>query len=948
MYTDHKNIGSVIMYLDYYKNNIVKIQCKDKNGQPLSFGTGFALTPYLILTIDHVLVEDNNTIYAITNDGKEYVLTIDAEVEKLRLLRSKTKIHTIGKNLKLTEKYVCHIDDCWETFGYIGENQVERYITGKGLIQSGQTQIVIQDIQRGDVKNFRGLSGSPAIVDNMIIGIVEEQIVNSKEAVAIRIVKINEVIKNNLSHDLFSNNICVENLKKGLMVKTESEINKNISNRKYIPEIFVEENNYKEMIRYFADPILFIAKSIHDILRIDLTDINLFLEKYKLPKMVLDVNIKMAQELTVDNYKETTQNLIHQLQVAIDMNESFWKAESDIAESELNSFLHEKSKISNTSIKFLLDDIKRNLEYCLYTSVVLTKNAGQGKTNFICDFTRNFLLKKGYLCLYLNAYDFNKSPSEYIDELLCSFSKVDINKTYRYLEQSYKDTGRPFVIVIDGLNENTYLDNLSSHISDLCNYFSGCNFVKLIMTTRNELYEEKFQAVDSLGVYRLNMTRYNNDTFAHRIFYGYLDHFDITIREYTLFETTFENLSKDTLLLRFFCEANKGQKNMYMYDIYMYSLFEKYHFQKINELKTFNKNIIDGSQLYNSILNKMIEYMIEHSEYRQVPIEIFTPQEQELLYHLLFNDIVFKDEQKITKGLLSSEQTVISFTFDEFRDFCMTKYLAENWNVNQIAEFLNKNKETTIFEGISKYLFFISKLPTGKPLNNILKQYEFYNEIYWNNIFNVEDKYIKEEDIDIIINSFTCYDKPRQRHITSDLLFKHDLSYYKNLNINHLYSIMDKLNEDEFKTIFKPIFYSYHSQHSYDYYYDRPNPPLISANKLIMNFTDNINNENMGDFFKISIYLYDFARSETVDFWVEYLKKKPNQALEFLQAMNNCTNNYINSNIKYLLSSISAYDISGNVNSKIKELNEENCFIIPKTSVFDIFRDILEDDYEDL
>jgi len=44
------------------------------------------------------------------------------------------------------------------------------------------------------------------------------------------------------------------------------------------------------------------------------------------------------------------------------------------------------------------------------------------------------------------------------------------------------------------------------------------------------------------------------------------------------------------LLLRFFCEANRGKKQIYMYDIYKYNTFQKYIENKIEERNQAKKN----------------------------------------------------------------------------------------------------------------------------------------------------------------------------------------------------------------------------------------------------------------------------------------------------------------------------------------------------------------------
>ena len=688
-----------ILLLDEIKNNIIKLQSRDSNGDVLCFGTGIALSQSIILTVEHVLIGEN--IIAITNDGKTYSLKIfesGFETSPIRLLISEVEMEGITRDVFLTSDYDCNIEDNWSTFGYLTQNQIECFVAGKGLIESSNGFVSLQDIQRGGVRNYRGISGAPVFVDDMIVGVVNEQLLNSSDAVAIRMLKISGFIPY-IPTQYINQNIHKINIQSGLTETTVHEIKKNITSKKYIPEIFVEEHDYKEMMRHFVDPLLFIKKVIFDISNIDLSDINTFLNKYGMPEMDISASGDLLAGLNLENHLKIAQNIIDQLEKAIDLNESFWKAQETIDASKLNEFFGDKSNVRNNSIKFILADIKRNLEFVLYRVVLLTKDAGQGKTNFICDFTNNFLLKKKYNCLYLNAYEFRESPVAHIEKMLCEISGLDIEKTYRYLKFDYKTNGHPFVIVIDGLNENTQLDNMTDHVNSLISYLLKYNFIKTIMTTRNELFEEKFKQLRGFTphFHKLDMFRRDSKKFNNRIFDGYLNHFDITIREYTLFDQVYKRLSNDTLLLRFFCEANHGQKNVYMYDMYTFQIFEKYSSQKICELSDLHIDIVDCSQTYQAVLNKIVLYMLDKKEFRQVPIDIFTSDEQKLLMQLLLNDMIFKDEEIIVQGLLPSKKIVISFTFDEFRDYRITQYIAQFWDANKISLFLQEFSSSTIY-----------------------------------------------------------------------------------------------------------------------------------------------------------------------------------------------------------------------------------------------------------
>ena len=76
----------------------------------------------------------------------------------------------------------------------------------------------------------------------------------------------------------FENMISINEYKEKFFIKanehTHQQISKNKQIRKYIPYIYVEEQYYKEMVRYFADPALFVQKALYELLRYDWSVIN--------------------------------------------------------------------------------------------------------------------------------------------------------------------------------------------------------------------------------------------------------------------------------------------------------------------------------------------------------------------------------------------------------------------------------------------------------------------------------------------------------------------------------------------------------------------------------------------------------------------------------------------------------------------------------------------------
>ena len=78
---------------------------------------------------------------------------------------------------------------------------------------------------------------------------------------------------------------------------------------------------------------------------------------------------------------------------------------------------------------------------------------------------------------------------------------------------------------------------------------------------------------------------------------------DISIK--FLSEKAYKLLSNDVLLLRFFCEVNIHQKQIYLYDVYKYEVFQQYIEIKTNEY-CGNEVILNQKNKLNMLFNKIV------------------------------------------------------------------------------------------------------------------------------------------------------------------------------------------------------------------------------------------------------------------------------------------------------------------------------------------------------
>lgn len=916
-------------------------------------GTGIIIDNDLILTANHLMKQDEYKIELYNGkiiNAKEY--TID-ENEIIGLLKLEKSIEEDIKHL-LTLDYIPYEDDKWEIYGYITNEQIIHYIKGIGthhiIDEEKVSDIQVSNISVGQAVNYKGISGSPVIVDEMIIGIVQEQIISSNKATGIKVSSISSFAEYINGKYIEANKI-KSIFKENMNLYTEQQIQKNIKSGKYIPEIFVEQNDYKEYMRFFSEPKLFINKAIEEIQSLNFKDINEFLEKnfnknisFRIPDI-----IENDEKLLLVS-KELSEDLKNARKLVEDR-----KQMQNLLKKGLDLYSRETRDYYNRALQFDFVDIDRNLEYIKYKYLIITNSAGQGKTNFICDFTKNFLLKKKFFVLYINAYEVNKDLYEFICDKMMSFlNSKNLDYILNLLKQEYEKTFKPFVIIIDGLNENNKFNDFSNVVRQFLERIAGFNFIKVIMTTRDEFYDEKFKNIDT-GIYskyfkRVEMFNYNQ-VFQDRIFWGYLNFFDITIRRYSLLKNIFDRLSRDTLLLRFFCEANRGQKQLYMYDIYKYNTFQTYIDKKIEE---YDNKKFGAGKLYINVLDKIIDYMINNRQYYNIPMDIMNIEELELVHELILNDVVLKDDIIIKEGFLNEQKKVISFTFDEFRDFYIAKYIARKFNKEQIEKFiksLDQKSNVSIKEGVYGYLFFIGRM-CSDDLIEILKKSDDYNIVYWDNIFKLVDKKISDEDIGIIKDEFLNEGENRDK-IILDLIFRYDTSYFKKLNIKELYNIMDSFCEKDYEGYQHYIKVKFQPDFSNNYSYGIAT--IWPYDKMIENLKSVMRRKNpriYRELFKITIYLYNVIRWKTNEFWELYIKYLPNMAIETLNEMNNNVPEEINKNIKDILYHILSINIiqKKEIKDKIQIIYDKNKTDVEKNTMLEELLKYLkkkEDDDED-
>ena len=394
------------------KNYIVKVREYDDSGL-LSYGTGIVIGDgTAILTAAHVICGSKHCVILASEKGEAEIETQLLQKNKVAAVLSvNSSLHCESANI-FSNQEIFDDDISWSAEGYITDEQFAHEIMGKGIVRSkyhdGVWDCELGGITSGNSQNYRGMSGTPVISCNRIVGILQIQTPFERGVLGLKMASV-EMFQDILPQDSLVPNEYETLLFERSQHESILRVKQNKESGKYIPNIFVEENDCKENLRYFADPLLFLKKAVRDCRNIDFSRQNVQLGAFQ--KKLIDVST-LAEPDSLDDVSATQQTVLEFLKYA---KESLGFLSNDTHSREIPSedYWSQWSRNYN-SVPFFAGDLLKNVEAAGASFALLTKRAGQGKTNLLCDFTENFLLKKKYCVWYYNAYELRESPMEYL------------------------------------------------------------------------------------------------------------------------------------------------------------------------------------------------------------------------------------------------------------------------------------------------------------------------------------------------------------------------------------------------------------------------------------------------------------------------------------------------------------------------------------------------------
>lgn len=512
-----------------------------------------------------------------------------------------------------------------------------------------------------------------------------------------------------------------EQLEKFLAFSTDKiELEKR--SRKYIPSIFVETHSIKEEVRLFAHPLFFYRKIQDHLGLFDYRHLNSLMKIAREPGFVFDLDRALLIEApsTFAELGVWLDSLVtavtHELAKVRPL--SWWRDEGEKAYSPVNGETADwmiarfQAESSASGLSSRLRDALKQVDLIRKKIFLVTSMAGQGKTNFVCDLIENQFRSFEIPSLFipareLNNYAAGKRLFEYIANNRYSPNVTKLHEFLDLFNDVAIETEKPFLVVIDGINEVADLTSFSSELTGFCHAICQYDMIKVIITCRSEFFDEKYVSmldepfavhIHRVGDLRSRMT----ERSEARLLSSYFEHFAIR-GELSRIARNF--LKSDLLLLRIFCERYENCDVGYLADIYKGDLFEEYLRKKIG---SFPQHLQPEAL---PTLYRIVTTMLDANNFAKLSVRDFTTQEQAIVRRFVEDDVILRQEIA-TEGLAALGDLAISFTYDELRDFVIAYKLVVGdctGDARSLQAALSALPNLPIYEGVYRYAYLLAR-----------------------------------------------------------------------------------------------------------------------------------------------------------------------------------------------------------------------------------------------
>lgn len=502
---------------------------------------------------------------------------------------------------------------------------------------------------------------------------------------------------------------------------TNEQIAHQIKDGKYIPGIFVELNESKEVLRYFIYGKRWKKRLVQNF-------------NFVYDNAYGDILRKAYNNSNVCYWlsRKTSMEKIEQAsKTALALHNNFSRPNVEFKSG------YRESQVLFEILHYPYTDMLGDVYQCSKAAnrryFILTGSAGNGKTNLLCSISE-LLLKLKEAVVFLNARDIEGDILEF---LLCKLKLPDIYKKHKdiyfYLVNLLLTIRHKYLfVIVDAINENDS-EGFDEQIASFINKIARYSRVKVIVSCRNEYYRERFRKCligkvvmpafeFDLKEQRYTLAAINQIIRAYSKYFNYGGNISPSVRNI---------LSKQLLLLRIFFEVNKDS-NTDIVSIRKHEIYAQY-------IEVIKQN---RGEYIVKVLDAITDFMIENENYDEISLPDLEKAgiTLDMIKKIVDSGILLSKKLISHEGTIArNENEVVYFVFDEMRDYYIARRIllnnvsVDNVDGESVFEKLKQLKTSgaSCAEGVIHYcyVFFrtdevVAKLDqTEKICNSILDLY---------------------------------------------------------------------------------------------------------------------------------------------------------------------------------------------------------------------------------
>jgi len=621
-----------------------------------------------------------------------------------------------------------------------------------------------------------------------------------------------------------------------LRQQVEAQLKEERRITRYIPNVFVETQDTKYQARCFAHPALFVRRIAGWFDREPFAGLNRLATMSGVPPVNAPSTGSLAAADTPEAAAVAAQAFmgdLERLDATLAAYSEIGRARgADVPRDAARGYVLDETRcdieMGANGMQYRLRDRRTELACVAARLFLLTGPAGQGKTNFVCDFTERFLLRHGIPCAYVTARQLSRIPdpdlSEVVGRMIFPSAVTSLDEGLTTLAAACAEQRQPFVLVIDGLNEHPDVRAFAGQLEHLLETLVRYPHVRVLMTCRSEFLEQRFGTLLSgpsapvLHLSKAHGQRFEDEQYRELVA-RYFRFFKVWPRR--VHRRVIDFLRRDVLLLRFFCEAYgaRGRDRAYVQPfvagIYRDEIFRRYVKDKLGRAQHAVANdrssarpLVRPAEI-RRVLSLVAAHMLETGRFTDVPRAVVPAALDAELTALLDEELVLRHDLGPALSLLADPTEVLNFTFDEMRDFLLAQHLlgVHAQDSGEFARLVAGQQPTTAqsVEGVQRFLFYASRVPANHVFLETYRTHPWYTAVYDREVFAVPQTHLDADDRRIAEAALAA-GGARAQHFARELALCWQSAVFPVLNLDVLLAVARNAAPSFFTDVIVPTF----------------------------------------------------------------------------------------------------------------------------------------------